>query len=120
MSVPFLSARLSAVPSVGFGLPGLPTLFQLTWGTTPATSANANRLSRLPSKLIPILFVSPWHAANTDSATVTGSRHPWRLLNHPYKADTKLLPSGLLGPVRLLAEDTTATTEVATLRLDAE
>jgi hypothetical protein len=37
-----------------------------------------------------------------DAAKLQEERLTWTILDHPYKAESKLLPSGLLGPVRLV------------------
>ena len=40
-----------------------------------------------------------------DAAKPQDQRLTWTIVGHPYKADSKLLPSGLLGPVRIMAQE---------------
>ena len=40
-----------------------------------------------------------------DAALTADQRFTWTIAGHPYKADSKLLPSGLQGPVKILIRE---------------
>ena len=62
---------------------------------TGALKAKGNRLEIKVANLWP-------NRLTGDAAKPQDKRVTWTIRNHPYKADAKLLPSGLLGPVRLM------------------